>query len=324
MSNWVGIQNVADGRFVSAWSDGTIKLQPHLKAWEKFKIAKYDDGTVSFKSGGQVLYLSANNDGTTNQMPHEQDWECFKCYDSSRSDGTFLLGTAHGTFLYVDYTNGSLCHKTDYLLQGDAAIFRLVLCATPAVTPPVGIATATHHQPTVFHYAADDDPYQYYDPQIRSCFGGDALVLLADGSKRKAVDIKIGESLATADGKVCVLIGRTFESHKNRPHECVGFNGLFITKHHPIRIDGCSDFIYPLTLIESKQGSLVSSFDGDLVNFVTEPRAAIVVEGVVVSTPGFFCHGIDDQTSFFGSEQIVNHLKMHPLWPDIVIDRELQ
>ena len=62
---------------------------------------------------------------------------------------------------------------------------------------------------------------------------------------------------------------------------------------------------------------------GTLINFVTEPRAPLLIDGVVVSTLGMHCPGVDDgnnaqdTTSFYGSEQVVDTLASNPQWPHI-------
>ena len=146
----------------------------------------------------------------------------------------------------------------------------------------------------------------------RACFCGSSLVLLVDGTRRPASDISVGDDLRAADGTVCKLLARTLESHTaDLPHSCVKFGTLVITARHPVQVEG--KWMRPADLPDGK----LVPFVGELMNFVTEPRAALVIDNVAVSTLGYFCAGLDDEQTFYGSEKVVDELRKDPAWPSI-------
>jgi uncharacterized protein (DUF1810 family) len=105
--------------------NNTIQVQPHLSAWEKFRLQRHEDG-VTLRSF-HATYLSANEDGSISQKPEVQR---FVLLDSGRSDGTCFLKSVYGTFLCVDSMKKvSFGHvASDVSALGDSALFKMILC----------------------------------------------------------------------------------------------------------------------------------------------------------------------------------------------------
>lgn len=299
--NTVSIQTTHGNHHISAWNDNSIKLMPHLKGWEMFQLINHEDGTVSFKTEHDT-FISASDDGSMRQQPDDK-WERFSIQDAMNSDGTSLLRTHHGSFVVVVAENEHSTLRHEHAASGNS--FRIILCGQP----PEFV-----HSP---RQVSEDDSNGQWELRSQcpySCFSANALVLLADGLKAKAKDVKIGEMLMSLDGSVCKLIGRTIDNHKTNPWTVVKVKDLLITKRHPISLDGT--WIRPVDLIGMKNG-VECEFDEDLMNFVTEPRAAVIIDGIVVSTLGLFCDGIDSDESYFGSEAVVMDLQKNPQWPSV-------
>jgi len=327
----VSIKSPTHNRWLSAWSDGGIRLISHAKAWEFYSLVQNEDGTVSFRTSrnheGKVWYLSALEDGELGQMDHNKNWERFRLEDARTSSGLTRVRTYHGTYLLVvDDGSGAggggeggggvtMRHSEDAATE----LLVSVLC-TPAAPPP----------PLERQYGSAEYP---------SCFSGDSLVTLANGEQLRAKDVEVGTMLRTSDGGTCTLLARSIEDHSSRPHDCFKINNLVITPNHPIQIEGV--WHRPKHLIDDvndsnssnndkdhkqqqqqaqAQASRVLGFSGELMNFVTEPRAAILCDGVVVSTPGLFCIGIDNEGS--NMEAWVDAMRKRPDWPSIRICNE--
>ena len=159
------------------------------------------------------------------------------------------------------------------------------------------------------------------------CFHGAGVVLLSDGiSTKLARELRPGDLVATSasDGKraTATVVARTFE-HPSKAYPTVRVGSLLITARHPICLDGVS-WIHPVSLLEHEFKRPTTRFScAELYNFVTEPPAPMIVDGVLVSTLGMHSPGVDDgadassTTSFYGSWRCIRALQAHPQWPDI-------
>jgi hypothetical protein len=66
----VSLRSDAHGTYLSAWWDGTLKLQPINEPWEHFEKTDWGDGTVSFKSTAHgTSYVRATDKDYADQAP---------------------------------------------------------------------------------------------------------------------------------------------------------------------------------------------------------------------------------------------------------------
>lgn len=333
---------VPDGRFICAFNDRSLRLMPHCKAWEKFDLVNHQDGRVAFHNLQHRSFLSVNEAGEASQADHDRNWEQFTVQHSGVDDGTVVLRSYHsGHNLTVEGLN----RFRIVLVPGLLPLLRTERIATAA---PLTTADATNggfnfgapapggfnfgapealaapaagglnfFAPMALGFYAHEEREDHYGgkEQYPGCFSGESMVRLADGSERMAADVQMGTDLLASDGTTCKLIARTIESHSSDvPHGCIKIGDLVITPRHPIQANG--KWVKPKDLIGSSEGIPVQ-FAGDLLNFVTEPRAAIVINDILVSTLGFFCVGLDDEATYYGSEKVVKDLQDHPSWPSI-------
>jgi len=84
-----------------------------------------------------------------------------------------------------------------------------------------------------------------------------------------------------------------------------------LTPGHPVLIDS----VWKRSKDVSLEGLMNVS---EVFNFVVESRSSLFVDGLEVSTLGQFCSGVDQIGSHYGSELVVDELKMDPNWPDVV------
>jgi chitinase len=72
----VSLRSDAHGTYLSAWWDGTLKLQPINEPWEHFEKTDWGDGTVSFKSTAHgTSYVRATDKDYADQAPQLLVWE---------------------------------------------------------------------------------------------------------------------------------------------------------------------------------------------------------------------------------------------------------
>jgi hypothetical protein len=312
-----------DGEFLSAWDDNTVRLQPHCKAWEIFRLEHGPEGTRYLRSvhGG---YLSAWNDNTMRLQPHAKKWERFE-FSSSGDSGSVFIKTHHGTFVSACDDHITV-NQQPHSRGWEKFDMFLVLPQQDAEQP---------HSP--YGWAATESDSEDEHGGIGgnggcSCVLGTSRVLCADseGSTKKtkaAADVRVGDQLCTimdntsSNNSATVVVTAIISTlHEHDPHPVCNVNGLFITMRHPIFHGG--SWVQPQELIKSGDARSVLVC-GTLINFVTEPRAPLLIDGVVVSTLGMHCPGVDDgnnaqdTTSFYGSEQVVDTLASNPQWPHI-------
>ena len=72
-------------------------------------------------------------------------------------------------------------------------------------------------------------------PSRTVCIGGDCLILMGDGSEKRARDIKAGEFVKTSDGKEAQVICTITQRINDMIDICKITEGLYITPEHPIR-----------------------------------------------------------------------------------------
>jgi len=151
----------------------------------------------------------------------------------------------------------------------------------PAPTPSARAAAPPVHVPVraPVSMAAFHNSYG-------GCFDGDCLVTMADGSRRRAADIRKGDLLAgalqgsKASEVVCSV--RTVAPEGRFPMVSLE-GGLRITAYHPIQVEGTWQFPCEQAEIEEQQCDAVFTF------LLKEGGSAVEVEGVACSALG---HGL--------------------------------
>jgi hypothetical protein len=133
------------------------------------------------------------------------------------------------------------------------------------------------------------------------CFNGAAMVVLADGTLKRADAIAVGDQLMAAPQRACpagpqssrtTVVARCVQAGASRTLVKIG--RLLISTMHRIQCDGRW-----IERAAHPQARLVHN-GTRLHNFIVDGRAAIVVEGVVVSTPP---HDLDRQELFLGPKK---------------------
>lgn len=157
-------------------------------------------------------------------------------------------------------------------------------------------------------------PYDY-------CLRGSGLVSMEDGNSKLVRDIVVGDRVKTSIERnltTAIVIARTINKLENRSKERGSFefaevNGAWVTPDHPVYVN--LRWIRPrdfFSVIEIEE-------EMEVYNFILSSRSSLFVNEVEVCSLGQFCEGVDDMSSFFGSERVVDHLKNDPFWPNIIL-----
>ena len=337
----------AHGTFLSAWDDGSLRLQTRAGSWEGFEVrgSVVNPGRCTLQtSHGTFLSCPDREAERANQAPHAKAWEEFDVLavvshiqPAAAPAGGAVVGggattaaacgiceEAGATPLWCGHEFCSQC-LGNWALSTNANRGKCPTCRQAISTVPVPVQRAPAN--AYYPRPARRGPVQY-----QGCFAGFAAVVLADGVTTKAAtDLAVGDQLwsppeedenGDAQGRTVTVAARVSTTHATDPHPVIQYGKLLITQQHPIRIGG--SWTRPLHAAPTAAMCAVARHCCiELVNLVTEPRAPIVVDGVVVSTLGLHCLGVDDgassqdTTSVYGSERVVESLKQDPMWPDI-------
>jgi len=151
------------------------------------------------------------------------------------------------------------------------------------------------------------------------CFAGDSLVLMADGTERRASDVRKGDVLAVPlEGRVgagevlCAIWTRPAAGRL--PLVTLG-SDLRITPYHPICLDG--EWKFPLEVAEVEEGAcdVVCTF------LLKDGGSAVVVHGIACATLG---HGLTAgaaKHAYYGSWQAVHDdLKRFPSYASGIVE----
>lgn len=146
-----------------------------------------------------------------------------------------------------------------------------------------------------------------------SCFLGSSVLQMADGKEKAVRDVRVGEEVwcpRTGRGEKIALISR---SSGPVDHGMVELrNGLWITPHHPVRLDGAGgEWVYPKDIahkvVERKE---------ILYNYVLEGGFTFMLNGVE-------CLDLGHNKEVFG-ERFEEHPCFHPFWGTEKIIERLQ
>jgi len=98
----VGLQS-CHGTFLSAFPDGTVHLQDHLKTWEKFTLIPLDAAQFALQSEHKT-YIQSSPEGNVKFERHIQSWEKFYLYEVGKSSDK----TTSGAFVIYNQTDQPL------------------------------------------------------------------------------------------------------------------------------------------------------------------------------------------------------------------------
>jgi len=177
-------------------------------------------------------------------------------------------------------------YKTTYTSSGTAV-------TTPAnITPVTSMST-------------------YYDA-YGSCFNGEGLVAMADGSLKAVKDLIKGDIVAGNCQVVCLTKTKIPSGVINM----VDLNGLLITPWHPVKFAG--KWTFPIDIAAPKATNIDYVY-----NLVLNQGPSAIINGVECITLG---HGIkgDEVAShtYFGTTKVIQDLSRQPGWVDglVVLD----
>ena len=165
---------------------------------------------------------------------------------------------------------------------------------------------------TTTRTAAPRVNYSAYNVQSGPCVKGTCRVRMADGSLKQAQHVVAGDMVATVGkSNVSKIVVKTKTICPENIFKMVHLEGndgdMYITPHHPVYVN--SQWSFPVDL------GLAQNMPCDAVySFLTESRDSIIVEGIIFAT---FAHGLEGPVighPFYGTEKVVEDLKMLPGW----------
>ncbi len=135
-----------------------------------------------------------------------------------------------------------------------------------------------------------------------SCFDGECIVSMKNGTYKKIKDLQRGDTLSNNANIVCKVVYKS-----DCEIELVRYQNLLITPYHPIVVD--DNWVFPKD---------VSSDDYDykniVYNFVLDSQHIMVVEGIECVTLGHNFKGDVIEHPYFGSDKVINDLKKDIGW----------
>lgn len=153
----------------------------------------------------------------------------------------------------------------------------------------------------------------YADGYESYCHHGDNLVSMWNGESKMAKHMQVGDIVKSLNGisvEPAVIEGVAINRIQSQSVTLVQLDAAtMVTMGHPI-FDSHKGWIRP-----EKKYPLASVSAGAVYNFIVSNRGSILVNGHISSTLGQFCKNIDDENTFFGSERVVNRLKLSSKWP---------
>eukprot|EP00286_Rhodomonas_abbreviata_P007374 CAMPEP_0181316250 /NCGR_PEP_ID=MMETSP1101-20121128/15796_1 /TAXON_ID=46948 /ORGANISM="Rhodomonas abbreviata, Strain Caron Lab Isolate" /LENGTH=652 /DNA_ID=CAMNT_0023423487 /DNA_START=36 /DNA_END=1994 /DNA_ORIENTATION=- len=144
------------------------------------------------------------------------------------------------------------------------------------------------------------------------CFHENALVHMADGSKRTCSDIVKGDVVLSANGSGAAVVCVVKTECKNGVQQLVALDGgLVVTPWHPVRVAGTEEWKFPAELANTKDLACSAVY-----SFVLAEQHVVNINGLECVTLG---HGIQQpvaQHEYFGTERVLRDLAAMPGFED--------
>ncbi|KAH3759166.1 hypothetical protein Pelo_9027 [Pelomyxa schiedti] len=123
------------------------------------------------------------------------------------------------------------------------------------------------------------------ESKFRKCFTGDGFVLMANGSRRRARDIHVGDSLKTESGtkKVCRVEMRTV----NCAIPMCEVSGVWLTPGHPVLVGGT--WKHPFEIVPVTTVFVADLFNFELSGGPLSHDHSVWINGLLVCTLGKNC-----------------------------------
>jgi hypothetical protein len=177
------------------------------------------------------------------------------------------------------------------------------------MTMPVPVASrAPPSQPYSGNFT--QSTYQATGP----CVDGDGYVKIENGQIKKIYYLKKGDKIINSDGNVATIVCVIKTKVKNGSTSMLSLNQMKVTPFHPIRIDNKWRFPANVGKIRNYNSKYV-------YNFVLDKHHIMTINGIDIITLG---HGIENDPvlkhPFFGTQEVINHLKTHPGWDEGLIE----
>jgi len=117
------------------------------------------------------------------------------------------------------------------------------------------------------------------------CFNGEAIVLLANGMKKFAKDLKKGDCLNNGAMVKCLIEQTSGDNDLSKPYMC-DINGVLLTPYHPVSIN--NQWNFPADLVQAKPVSIKSWFNLVLEDPINQKYEVEFDNGVKAITLGHY------------------------------------
>ena len=134
------------------------------------------------------------------------------------------------------------------------------------------------------------------------CWHGKCVVKIPNGLKSIEF-IKKGDKIINSDGDTSIVECVIRHKCPNNKKSLSNIGGLFITQYHPVIIN--SEWVFPID-----KGELKDMECDYVYNFILNDRKSIYVNNIICCTLGHGLEGPIIGHPFFGTEKIVNNLKL--------------
>jgi len=207
----------------------------------------------------------------------------------------------------VEVYGGKLCKDLQNIADD-------IFCKLPPPTPsnahkPTYTSSGTYVAPSYTPVASMTTYYDAYG----SCFNGEGLVSMADGSLKLVKDLVKGDTISSF-GKIAQVVCLTKTKIRFDTINMVEINGLLITPWHPVKISG--KWKFPVEVSTSKPIEIDYVY-----NLVLNNGVSVVINGIECITLG---HGIkgDEVAShaYFGTDKVIRDLSRQPGWEEGLIE----
>ena len=149
------------------------------------------------------------------------------------------------------------------------------------------------------------------------CFGGDSSVMIIKNKKEEKIfvkNLKKGDEVVAPGGKTAKLQCLVKINQNGKQPVAILGDGLRVTLSHPVRIK--DEWVYPQQVVTN----LDKSPKDELYCFVMNPPLSALINGIECATWG---HGLQDDVvkhSYYGTQEVVEDLKMLPGWSSGLVE----